>query len=253
MKKIGRNEPCPCGSGKKFKHCHLGREEELVQDGADEFTLEMSARITGLPSVDYGRSREMIDALDIKKLTGSDAGIRCIDLKAYRELEAADRTRSGGGKGEGAVVVNFLKTRKSDPGNIYLAISPEVEDSTMVHQLAHVLDYLNGSKMMPGVTKPLSFDLGVPVEHLEHPHEFGYWLDYLYKFFDVRPDADDAIISYLYENNQLISAGDIEKQDGVVIKSKSERILKFLGERSAELDALICELPGYIGSRVREE
>lgn len=21
--KIGRNEPCPCGSGKKFKKCHL--------------------------------------------------------------------------------------------------------------------------------------------------------------------------------------------------------------------------------------
>jgi preprotein translocase subunit SecA len=21
-KKVGRNEPCPCGSGKKFKHCH---------------------------------------------------------------------------------------------------------------------------------------------------------------------------------------------------------------------------------------
>ncbi len=24
---IGRNEPCPCGSGKKFKHCHLGISE----------------------------------------------------------------------------------------------------------------------------------------------------------------------------------------------------------------------------------
>ena len=22
--KIGRNEPCPCGSGKKFKKCHGG-------------------------------------------------------------------------------------------------------------------------------------------------------------------------------------------------------------------------------------
>jgi preprotein translocase subunit SecA len=22
QKKVGRNEPCPCGSGKKFKHCH---------------------------------------------------------------------------------------------------------------------------------------------------------------------------------------------------------------------------------------
>jgi preprotein translocase subunit SecA len=21
-RKIGRNEPCPCGSGRKFKHCH---------------------------------------------------------------------------------------------------------------------------------------------------------------------------------------------------------------------------------------
>jgi preprotein translocase subunit SecA len=22
QKKVGRNEPCPCGSGKKYKHCH---------------------------------------------------------------------------------------------------------------------------------------------------------------------------------------------------------------------------------------
>jgi preprotein translocase subunit SecA len=28
--KVGRNDPCPCGSGKKFKNCHLGREEELA-------------------------------------------------------------------------------------------------------------------------------------------------------------------------------------------------------------------------------
>ena len=24
--KVGRNDLCPCGSGKKFKKCHLGRE-----------------------------------------------------------------------------------------------------------------------------------------------------------------------------------------------------------------------------------
>ena len=23
--KIGRNEPCPCGSGKKYKKCHIGK------------------------------------------------------------------------------------------------------------------------------------------------------------------------------------------------------------------------------------
>lgn len=27
--KVGRNEPCPCGSGKKYKRCHEGREDEL--------------------------------------------------------------------------------------------------------------------------------------------------------------------------------------------------------------------------------
>ena len=25
--KIGRNDPCPCGSGKKYKHCCLGKDE----------------------------------------------------------------------------------------------------------------------------------------------------------------------------------------------------------------------------------
>lgn len=28
--KVGRNDPCPCGSGKKFKKCHEGRENELL-------------------------------------------------------------------------------------------------------------------------------------------------------------------------------------------------------------------------------
>src|SRR5690349_3372532 len=27
MAKIGRNDPCPCGSGKKYKQCHLPIEE----------------------------------------------------------------------------------------------------------------------------------------------------------------------------------------------------------------------------------
>ena len=27
--KIGRNEPCPCGSGKKFKHCCIRQTETL--------------------------------------------------------------------------------------------------------------------------------------------------------------------------------------------------------------------------------
>ncbi len=30
---IGRNDPCPCGSGRKFKKCCLGRQESVPSDG----------------------------------------------------------------------------------------------------------------------------------------------------------------------------------------------------------------------------
>lgn len=26
--RLGRNDPCPCGSGKKYKKCHLGKFKE---------------------------------------------------------------------------------------------------------------------------------------------------------------------------------------------------------------------------------
>lgn len=29
MNNVGRNDPCPCGSGKKYKKCSLGREEAV--------------------------------------------------------------------------------------------------------------------------------------------------------------------------------------------------------------------------------
>lgn len=32
MKKVGRNEPCPCGSGKKYKNCHQQEEQKLSKN-----------------------------------------------------------------------------------------------------------------------------------------------------------------------------------------------------------------------------
>ena len=32
--KIGRNDPCPCGSGKKYKHCHWGKPLPVKKDQA---------------------------------------------------------------------------------------------------------------------------------------------------------------------------------------------------------------------------
>jgi len=254
MKKIGRNEPCPCGSGKKFKNCHLGKEDDIIQDGMSEFSEEMSKRITSLMQVDYGRSREILESLDIPELTGSPLGIKLVDLNEYDKLDLFGRQPARGGKdSKGGVVINVLKTQKTDPDNIYIAVSPKIGDHVFVHELAHVLDYLGGSKLMPGIATALSFEAGIPVEHLEHPHEFGYWLGYLKEKFHIQLDADDTIISFLYDNDMLIKGEVIAKQDLFVLRTKSERILKFLSDKSAEIDALICELPGYIGTRVNQD
>lgn len=36
MPKVGRNDPCPCGSGKKYKHCHGQQERAVVSNKATE-------------------------------------------------------------------------------------------------------------------------------------------------------------------------------------------------------------------------
>ncbi len=45
QKKVGRNDPCPCGSGKKYKNCHLPLEQETKKtytpSGKRKFTAKV--------------------------------------------------------------------------------------------------------------------------------------------------------------------------------------------------------------------
>ena len=43
LKSTGRNDPCPCGSGKKYKKCHLLEDEER-HSAARARDLEEAAR-----------------------------------------------------------------------------------------------------------------------------------------------------------------------------------------------------------------
>jgi tetratricopeptide (TPR) repeat protein len=63
MNAIGRNDPCPCGSGKKYKKCCRGRDEALARrtrpvaspaGGEDDFTAVV------LPEVDKAVDRLLI-------------------------------------------------------------------------------------------------------------------------------------------------------------------------------------------------
>lgn len=45
--KIGRNDRCPCGSGKKFKKCHIDHMQDLIpQEAIDHFNAVLTERAT---------------------------------------------------------------------------------------------------------------------------------------------------------------------------------------------------------------
>jgi hypothetical protein len=78
-------------------------------------------------------------------------------------------------------------------------------------------------------------------------------LIYLVDRFEITLDADDAIIAYLYDKGILLRGQDVHEKNPFVLKTKSDRLLKYLSEHSEEVDALIRDLPGYIGPRKRGE
>jgi len=50
MAQIGRNQPCPCGSGRKFKRCH-GRKEQTLASPEDTTWHRLRRVLDGYPSM----------------------------------------------------------------------------------------------------------------------------------------------------------------------------------------------------------
>jgi len=65
-KKTGRNSPCPCGSGKKFKHCHGSLKRENTRAIRSNIPEEIKRKITEIQAKDrafeaaHGKGRPII-------------------------------------------------------------------------------------------------------------------------------------------------------------------------------------------------
>ncbi len=220
-------------------------EKKLVADSLKEISFDKSLMITSLSEVDYGRSQQIKNELNLKEITGKDMGIKFVDMNAYMALNMNGKKQN---KYPDALMINALKTRISDPKNIYIALKPNANESSLIHELAHALDFLNGSCIIPAFARALSLEYIIPLEHLEHPQEFGYWFNYLKNKFNVIPDAEDMIICILYENRMLIKGKEIKEQNREYLTKKSNEIIKFLSENSQKIYSIIKNLPGYIGT-----
>jgi predicted Zn-dependent protease len=71
MSKVGRNEPCPCGSGKKYKKCCEPSEQQLAADHAKLHQLHND--------VDHHVS-------DMSKIRAAMAALRPIERDKFDEL-----------------------------------------------------------------------------------------------------------------------------------------------------------------------
>lgn len=252
MLNIGRNDPCPCGSGKKFKKCHLGHEDELIIEKIKQDQKALEEKLLSLPEVHYGRSREILERVSIPELTGKVMGIKFIDLTEYLALIGPNQEIPAE-KVSASQIININKTKKIDPNHIYIAITPYVNDSTVIHQMAHVLSFFKDVIPLPGTFSQVSAETGIPIEHLDHPEEFAEWLEYLKDQFQVELDAEDRIISYLKGKGVLLKGEEIQAADVQTLISRSTEVFNFLKEHKEEIDLLIKHRVGYIGEREKKE
>jgi tetratricopeptide (TPR) repeat protein len=79
MAKIGRNDPCPCGSGKKYKKCCLANDEAAARAAQP---VAVAAHRPSLAS--YARERDELDDL-------TETSNAVVDMVQAGNLDAAEQ------------------------------------------------------------------------------------------------------------------------------------------------------------------
>lgn len=82
MAKIGRNDRCPCGSGKKYKQCCLAKDEQAARAAAPPPPPSLRQTLAGIAGF-----ADLAD--DADELT--EASNAVVDMVHAGELDAAER------------------------------------------------------------------------------------------------------------------------------------------------------------------
>ena len=115
--KIGRNDPCFCGSGRKFKHCHGGSQYALPNVIASA-NLERQILAEGRRQLERHKTRE----LQRQKQQGLGRPIISVEHKGYRFVAVGNRLHYGKWKSFADFLFNYIKvTIGSDWGNAEIA------------------------------------------------------------------------------------------------------------------------------------
>jgi hypothetical protein len=115
--KVGRNDPCVCGSGRKFKHCHGGPQHELPNIiAAAEFEKRVIAE--GKKQFEQHKARE----LQRQKQQGLGRPIISTEHQGYRFVAVGHRLHYGKWKSFSDFLGDYIKSAMgAEWGNAELA------------------------------------------------------------------------------------------------------------------------------------
>ena len=87
--KTGRNDPCPCGSGKKYKHCCLEKDQEAEHEKFARAASAVAEAAAAEKEAMQDRIKALEDAHELA--TASNAVIELIGAGKLDEAEQAAR------------------------------------------------------------------------------------------------------------------------------------------------------------------
>ncbi len=193
--KMGRNEPCHCGSGKKYKKCCLAGDEELLRD-ASAYEGVTTSQLLSQPSlVEDTAPIEKMRAYDLKKLQPSRMndnqlriGYRRCYLFGLRELALEMLLELGQRPDKGESALNclidlFFEALYNKEKDLVDALTPHIPPEKLqlheMHQL-HLRTLRNPSEFeeLEALCRKAVVDAEPPFDHF--PLELSYAFDKVY-------------------------------------------------------------------------
>ena len=157
FRNVGRNDPCPCGSGKKFKKCCIGKAETpQIAPSGDPFDIdevfEFNDTDNGLPDYDPLVEPDPDDWLAIDEQQRIDA------VERYHQHEGIELDRPEVHAAMHAVVENQIAERDPLPVSATLLrlIAEGLDRHEAIHAIASVFAYHLNTLMreIPSQTQP---------------------------------------------------------------------------------------------------
>jgi len=96
IQKLGRNDPCHCGSGKKYKKCCLAKDAQIKRQDSDARTNQAAQLLT--PTIDWSDvddlddlSNRVVDLIDDGKLEEAESACDELDRRFPDMIDCLER------------------------------------------------------------------------------------------------------------------------------------------------------------------